>query len=213
MNKTQTNHMRMFLNTQETLDANTAKWNQVPILLSVKNNFDELIQRIEETNEKTVPKSEAVTANKGKVLEGLVQKVVSLSGILQAYGAITGNNVLADKVKVTRTDIIQARETDVEALVTPVTDHARKELENLADYGVNEDSITETETSIDQYKSLIGQPRTIRNQAFAAKTMLQELMDTTNDLLNNRLDKLMLQFRYTHPEFYDEYLRARTIVD
>jgi len=205
--------MRMFLNTQETLDANTAKWNQVPILLSVKNNFDELIQRIEETNEKTVPKSEAVTANKGKVLEGLVQKVVSLSGILQAYGAITGNNVLADKVKVTRTDIIQARETDVEALVTPVTDHARKELENLADYGVNEDSITETETSIDQYKSLIGQPRTIRNQAFAAKTMLQELMDTTNDLLNNRLDKLMLQFRYTHPEFYDEYLRARTIVD
>ena len=84
---------------------------------------------------------------------------------------------------------------------------------NLANYGVTEASVTETETSIDQYTTLIGKPRTIRNKAFAAKTALQELMDTTNDLLKNRLDKLMLQFQFTHPEFYDEYLRARTIVD
>jgi hypothetical protein len=36
MNKTQTNHMRMFLNTQETLDANTSMWNGIPVLLDVK---------------------------------------------------------------------------------------------------------------------------------------------------------------------------------
>ena len=73
--------------------------------------------------------------------------------------------------------------------------------------------ITEAETSLDDFKALIGQPRTIRNQAFAAKTALQELMDTTNDLLNNRLDPLMIRFKYSDTEFYSEYERARTIVD
>ena len=213
MNKTQTNHMRMFLNTQETLDENTTLWSSIPVLLDVKNNFDELIQRIEETNEKTQPASKAVTASKAGVLKGLTQKVVSLAGALQAYATITGNAKMAGEVKLVKSDLTHARETDVEALVTPVTDSARKELENLTDYGVTEATITETETSIDQYTALIGKPRIIRNQAFAAMSLLDELFDTANDLLKNRLDPLMIRFKFSDTEFYCEYKRARTIVD
>jgi hypothetical protein len=213
MNKTQTNHMRMFLNTQETLDENTTLWNGIPVLLDVKNKFDELIQRIEEVNEKTQPASKAVTASKTTVLKALAQKAVSLAGALQAYAAITGNAKLAGEVKLVQSDFDRARETDVEALVAPVIDNARAELENLADYGVNETMITEAETSLDDFKALIGQPRTIRNKAFAAMSLLEELFDTANDLLKNRLDPLMIRFKYSNTEFYSEYERARTIVD
>ena len=213
MNKTQTNHMRMFLNTQETLDANTTLWNGIPVLLDVKNNFDELIQRIEETNEKTLPASKAVTAGKATVLKALAHKAVSLAGALQAYAAITGNARLAGEVKITKTDIDRARETDVEALVAPVIRHARKELDNLADYGVSEAMITEVETSLDDFKALIGQPRTIRNKAFAAMTLLDELFDAANNLVKNQLDPLMIRFKFSNTEFYSEYEWARTIVD
>ncbi|SHJ06323.1 hypothetical protein SAMN05444280_11074 [Tangfeifania diversioriginum] len=213
MNKTQTNHMRMFLNTQEVLDENTTLWSSIPVLLNVKNNFDELIQRIEETNEKTVLRSEAVTASKASVLKALAKKCTTLAGTLQAYAAITGNAKLAGEVKLVESDFDRARETDVEALVTPVIKNARKALENLADYGVTEAMITETETSLDDFKALIGQPRTIRNQAFAAMSLLEELFDATNDLLNNRLDPLMIRFKYSDTEFYSAYERARTIVD
>ncbi len=213
MNKEQTNHYRMMLNTQATLDANTVFWNGIMIFVGTKNEIDELIQRVAEKNELTNADSKAVTADKGNVLEGLIQKILGLSGTLQAYGAITGNSILADNVKVTRSEITHARETDVEALVKPVTDAARAELGNLVDYGVSDAMVTEAETSIDQFNELIGRPRTIRNQAFAAQTALQELIDTAMNMLNNRLDKLMLQFQFSHPEFYDEYKRARTIVD
>jgi len=205
--------MRMFLNTQESLDANTAKWNGIPILLSVKNNLDELIQRIEVTNEKTQPKSKAVTEDKARVLKALAKKATMLAGTLQAYAAITGNAKLAGEVKLVESDFERARETNVEALVIPVIKYARKELENLTEYNLSEAAVTEVETSLDDFKSLIGQPRTIRNQAFAAKSLMEELFDTTNDLLNSRLDLLMLRFKYTNPEFYDQYIRARTIVD
>lgn len=203
----------MFLNTQEILDVNTALWSGIPVLLGVKNNFDELIQRIEATNQKTLPASKAVTASKATVLNALAQKAVALAGGLLAYAAITGNDRLAGEVKLVKSDFDRARETDVEALVAPVIRHARNELENLADYGITEAMITEVETSLDDFKALIGQPRTIRNQAFAAMTLLDELFDAANNLLKNQLDPLMIRFKFSDTAFYSAYERARTIVD
>ena len=203
----------MFLNTQEALDSNSTLWSSIPVMLSTKNSFDELIQRIGDVNEKTVSNSKAVTADKTVTLNNLAAKAVTLSGILQAYAAVTGNVKLAGKVALTKTDIERVRETDVEALITPVIEEARKELANLADYGLTEDMIVETETTLDDFKALIGQPRTVRNQAFAAMTLMEELFDAANDLIKNQLDKLMIRFKFSDTEFYSEYERARTIVD
>ncbi|QIA08785.1 hypothetical protein [Draconibacterium halophilum] len=213
MNKTQTNQFRMFLNTQEALDSNSTLWSSIPIMLSTKNNLDELIQRISDVNEKTVLNSKAVTANKTASLNALIEKAVTLSGILQAYAAVTDNMKLAGKIALTKSDITKIRETDVEAVVTPVIDEARKELSNLADYGLTEELIVEAETSLDDFKTQIGQPRVVRNQAFAAMTLMEELFDAANDLVKNTLDKLMIRFKFTNTEFYSEYERARTIVD
>ncbi len=203
----------MFLNTQEALDANTSLWSTVPIMLTTKNNFDELIQRIGDVNEKTVSNSKAVTADKAVTLNNLIAKAVTLSGILQAYAAVTGNVKLAGKVALTKSDLTKIRETDVEVRITPVIEQAWKELDNLADYGLTEGLIVETETSLDDFKELIGQPRTVRNQAFAAMTLMEELFDAANDLVKNQFDKLMIRFKFSDTEFYSEYERARTIVD
>lgn len=213
MNKTQTNQFRMYLATQETLDSNSALWNMIPMLLTWKNNFDELIQRIADVNEKTVSNSKAVTANKAIALKNLAEKAVTVSGVLQAFAAVTGNTKLAGEIKLVKSDIERARETDVEALIAPVIKQARKELANLADYGLAEDMVVELETSLDDFLTLIGQPRIVRNQAYAAMTLMDELFDAANDVVKNKLDKLMIRFKYTHTEFYSEYERARTIVD
>lgn len=213
MNKIQTNHMRMFINTQTVLDQNTALWNIAPVMVTVKNNLDELIQRIEDQNEKTNPKSKGASANKEKALQTVIEKVIPLSGVLQAYASFTDNLVMAERVKVTKSDITKARETDVEAIVAPVIAAAQEELSNLGDFMVTEEMVTEVQTSLDDFKAQIGQPRTIRNKAYAAMTQLDELFDAANDLLKNKLDKLMVRFQFTNIEFYDTYQRARTIVD
>lgn len=213
MNKTKTNQYRMFLSTQETLDSNSLLWNTIPVFVSTKNNVDELIQRIAVVNEKTLSNSKAVTADKAIALSNLTEKAVTISGILQAYAAVTENTRLAGKVALTKSDITKIRETEVEAIVAPVIDEARKELANLTDYGLTEDMIVELETSLDDFKVLIGQPRTVRNQAFAAITLMDELFDAANEVIKNKLDKLMIRFKFTNTEFYSEYERARTIVD
>ena len=213
MNKNQSKYVRMFLNTQETLDAHTDKWSRFPVMVNAKNEFDELLQRILDVNERTLAQSQAVTTSKASVLGAVVQKAVMLSGTLQAYAAFTGNVELAGTVKLTKTDIMAARETDVEKVVAPVIQAARNELTNLVDYGVTEAQVTELETSIDDFNSMIGRPRTIRNQAYAAISELEELINTANGVAKQKLDNLMLLFELTQPAFYEEYQRARVIVD
>lgn len=213
MNKEQTNYLRMFINVQSTMDQKSALWNSVPVILTVKNQFDELLQRIAKVNERTNPNTEGVTASKERILEGLAEKAVVLSGTLQAYAAFNNDEVLASKVKLTKSDILQTRETNVDGLVKPVITAARENLGNLADFMVTGEMITETETSLDDFNAMIGSPRTIRNQAFAAMDALNELIDAGNGLLKNKLDKLMIRYKSSNPEFYNEYLRARTIVD
>ncbi|GET27666.1 hypothetical protein [Prolixibacter sp. NT017] len=213
MNTDQNKHLRMYLNTQAALDNHTNKWNMLPIMVAKKNEYDELIQRIISQNEKTNPASKGITESKDLVRHGLTEKAVSLSGTMQAFAAVNNDLELAEKVSLTKTALNHCRETDLEAMVVPVITEARNRIEALTDYLVTEDMIVEVETSLDNFKALIGQPRTIRNKAFAAKTVLADLFDQTDDLLNSQLDKLMLRYRATDNDFYEEYTRARVIVD
>lgn len=112
-----------------------------------------------------------------------------------------------------KSDIERARETNVEALIAPIIKAARNRLAELADFGITEEMIVELETTLDDFKVLIGQPRTVRNQAYAAMTLMDELFDAANDVVKNKLDKLMIRFKFTNTEFYSEYERASTIVD
>ncbi|SFF47880.1 hypothetical protein [Sunxiuqinia elliptica] len=213
MNQDQNKHMRMYLATQTVLDNYTMRWNTIPVMVTVKNELDELIQRIEQKNEETDAASLGTTAQKETTRQTLTEKAVTVSGILQAFAAFNDDLPLAEKVKLTKSDLLTCRETDVESLVRPVIDLARKRLGDLADFMLTEDMLVETETSLDSFKALIGQPRTIRNQAFAAINMLEELMDQTDALLKQKLDKLMIRFEFSDSVFFEEYTRARVIVD
>ncbi|GET33223.1 hypothetical protein PbJCM13498_20860 [Prolixibacter bellariivorans] len=213
MNTNQNKHLRMYLNTQAALDNHTNKWNTLPIMVAKKNEYDELIQRIIGQNEKTNPASKGVTESKEMVRNGLIGKAVSLSGTMQAFAAVNDDPALAEKVTLNKSDLTRCRETDVEAMVVPLITEARNHIEALADYQVTEDMILEIETSLDNFMALIGQPRTIRNKAFVAKTVLSDLFDQADDLLKNQLDKLMIRYSITDNDFYEEYTRARVIVD
>jgi hypothetical protein len=47
----------------------------------------------------------------------------------------------------------------------------------------------------------------------SATTAIGGLFKDTDAILKNKLDKLILSFRITNPDFYTNYLNARIIVD
>ena len=51
------------------------------------------------------------------------------------------------------------------------------------------------------------------NAGRAATRQLSELFADLSALLRNRADRLLVQFRESAPEFYNEYQSARTLVN
>ena len=51
------------------------------------------------------------------------------------------------------------------------------------------------------------------NSSSSATKQLAELFAELNVLLRNRADRLLVQFRESAPEFYNEYQSARTVVN
>jgi hypothetical protein len=60
---------------------------------------------------------------------------------------------------------------------------------------------------------LDGQPRAYQVASIQATKSLEQLFDTANDILKNKLDKVMSIFKHRDTNFYNGYLAARVIVD
>jgi len=90
---------------------------------------------------------------------------------------------------------------------------ANENMAALAEFGVTPDVITELTTSMDDFNTLIGKPRTILSQKYAALGNIEELFDEGNQILKLNLDNTMLIYRETQTEFYQGYQNARNIID
>lgn len=212
MNKEQGNHFQMHLNVQGYMDEQTVVWSKIPRIVSYKNDFDALLTRISEVAE-LAQSTVAVTERKNILKKGIGAKCAILSGAMQAFAYEKGDMDLVKKVSITRSVIEKMKEQDIDASVKSMLNLLRKNLEELADYGVNEQMAIELETTLEDFNALIGKPRTLMNKKYVALDTLDKLFTETNELLKNKMDKLMLMFKETENGFYDGYERSRVIVD
>ena len=97
--------------------------------------------------------------------------------------------------------------------MTGLTDLLTAHRKSMVPFGVTKAQVTDLLTSIDDFRELVGQPRLIQSQANVAKKAVEELVENAVDILNKKMDKVMLQFKYSNPSFYEGYNRARVIVD
>jgi hypothetical protein len=213
MNKDNANKFRMLRTVKSTMDDNSSIWNTIPILVETKNQLDGNIDKIDALDAaNNADDSKTITVNKEKQRQQLADKIVIVAGILHSYAAINNDQALMNIAKVNRSDITRGKETDVSGFVEPVLHECRNKMNELAPYALTEDMILEVENTLDEYKELIGQPRTSRNKYFATINQVDQLIEESMQLLNNTIDKLMLRFQYTNEDYYNQYLRAREIV-
>lgn len=145
--------------------------------------------------------------------QAIAAKASMLSGILQIIAAEQNNSDLASAVKMTKSDLILLKEADLGAAVKNLLAKANENTATLAEFGVSPDVITELTTSVDDYNALIGKPRTILSQKYAALNTIEELFDEGNRILKLNLDNAMLIYRESQSEFYQGYQNARNIID
>ena len=85
-------------------------------------------------------------------------------------------------------------------------------LDKLANYGVTAAKLTSLQYKITAYRDILTKPREAKTSRKTTITNLAVEFEAATDLLNDRLDKLVRQFRANNGIFVSNYQDTRLIV-
>jgi len=213
MNKEHSRYWLMFNSVQSTLDTNTGAWSTIPILAESKNQFDEIIQRIDVIYNANHDNSKAITRQKNDIKEAAIIKISTLASTIAALGDVIEDETLKQFSSVTKSTLDTIKESEAVNMASAVISIAKVKKEELVPFGISETAVTEAETSLDDFKHLIGESRIVRNSVYASIKEADQLFSEGNKLLRNRFDKVMKIFKQTQPKLYDLYIRSRVILN
>ncbi len=141
------------------------------------------------------------------------EEIARIAGQLCSLAAKNNDPDLAAQTELTLPQLDKMSADILEATGKRVSGLATANLPGLADYNLTPADVTALEGLAGQFHGVKTAPRTaIATRAGQTKTLPPAVKSVTS-LLRNHLDKQMLMFKKSNPEFYAGYVSARVIVD
>jgi hypothetical protein len=153
-----------------------------------------------------------ISATKAALLTGMIDLTLEVAAGTHAAAMDGDQGELAAQSDFSETHLRRGREPDIIARCSKVLALATEHLDELADYGVTQAKLTALGKKIDAFQAACPRPRQEVAARAAARKALPKLLRQARQIVTTRIDKLMLQFRKTAPEFYSEYRTARKTV-
>lgn len=220
MSKNPVSKVKKYDNIVEKLTANQHIWQAIGAMQNAVNDITNLLNSLREpaTEKKkrgTTPKSE-----KGKSSENIKEdrrnslnkKSVLLAGSIVLYAADTADSGI-DKKELALAEKIGAK-NDKQALLTAqmLIDTAKKNQSKLEYYGVSQDDLTALENAVQNFKEVAGRKKKSEQSEDdkpKGRTNFTKILKDIDDILEEKVDRLLLRFEDSHTDFYKSYERAR----
>ena len=187
-------------------------WKPLPAFARAVGDFTGVIPEITDTVQ--VQASRIGTAGeKAAALEALGNAVHEVGGAVFSFAEDNEDHELKGRVDFSRTDITDGRESEIVARCRDILSAASANIDSLADYGVNQAKLGGLKKKIDAFEQLHTKPRQNIATSSAATKRMPKLFGKADGIIKRRLDKLVVQFKESAPDFYNEYQAARSIVD
>jgi len=152
-------------------------------------------------------------AQKVSLRHDFEDEILRIANQLSALAAKNNDMNLGAQTELTLPTLDKMADDDLEETGTRIANLASANLAALADYGIAAADVTNLTNLTTQFHGQKTAPRTaIAGRAGQTTTMPPAIKSVTS-ILRNRLDKQMVMFKKSNPEFYAGYLAARVIVD
>lgn len=207
-----TNKLRSYQTVEAVLAEYQTTWQSLPAFVTAVGEFTAIIPNIH-TLAQTQASREGFANEKAYALEALGDAAFEVAAAVHAYAVTTQEFALEGRVDFSRTSIVMGREASILARARDIHAVATEELANLADYGVTTARLTDLLTKIEAFADAQSKPRQQIAKGSAATRSLEARFQTADTILNKRLDKLVVRFKTSAPDFYNAYQTARSIVD
>jgi hypothetical protein len=186
-------------------------------LTPVRDAVAELTKKISLIREVTTDRISihipAVTETKQTAEKEMVDDAMRFSNSLYVIGFITGNAELTNLSSLSPTMFYRAEDNESLALARRIQRFVQMHAAELADYGLDGAAINAFGAKIDAFAALIVAPMDATGERKQKTVSLHTLFAELDSILYDKLDKLMVLFKTSHPDFYGEYRTSRNLIN
>lgn len=156
---------------------------------------------------------QGIIASKKQYLAQISHQALAISSAIVTYASANKDNGLKETMTFTSSELSYTSIQQLGARVSNILSTAKNLREELKKYGISDEVLTGFARLVEQYLPSANLPRINTNNRKNAREQVIELLKQLQEQMDNQIDKLMVQFRLSHPEFYNKYLISRTVVN
>lgn len=195
------------------LQQNQSLWQDSAPLTSVYNDLQQLVAQIEQTILLTNQSNSGLVVAKQNLQEALIEQTFELVSVLFAYARRNNDEVLLAKVDFPISHLRNLRDNELASACTGVLNHGQSKAKVLGEYGVTPERLESLGGLINEYEVQLPTRRITVSERKMANEKIKTLIAQAMLIASEQLDRLMLKFKNTEPDFYTSYMNARKVVD
>jgi hypothetical protein len=213
MNDKQSAKLNMAQRVLDTMASNASSYDGMPPMkTAVADLGSDIVSIREVAKDMLTVNVPATTLNKREKESRMSDLCWRALNALHVLEFTTGKKELLTLLHVSPSSFYRLDGNAALALGQQILGQVKAHAAELADFGYTSETIADLEASVDEFKSVIVGPRETIGARKHKTTNLKQLFASLDSTLYDRLDKLMVLFKDSHPDFYNDYRTARSLI-
>ncbi|MDR1181201.1 MAG: hypothetical protein LBL13_04415, partial [Bacteroidales bacterium] len=205
--------LNMAQRVSNTMEEDQEIFKDVPAVAAIVAELKGDIEIIREVlREHTGVNLPASTLAKRNAEKRMIKSCVKTANILYLIGFISDNTDLITLAGLSDNSFYRITNNAALALARRILNLAKQYAEQLKEYTIDEKEINEMETAIDAFQTVITKPMDTIAGRKQKTTNLVQLFAKLDSTLYDKLDKVMLIFKDSNPDFYNKYRTSRNLI-
>ena len=207
------NKLVMYHAVQSHLERNKSVWTSVPAMVTTISDFELLLAEIKNYRKLTSENKKGITQQKSTQQALVIARAYELSSVLYAMAIKKNDVILAAKVDFTETDLLKKRDDNLVTTCRNIVEFASEHLAELIAYRVTGDELIALKEEINRFAENLTTGRVSVSEQKAANENMKIVFVQVDALLKKQLDRIVVRYRKTEPNFYASYQSLRRIVN
>ncbi|TAE14353.1 MAG: hypothetical protein EAZ95_09980 [Bacteroidetes bacterium] len=203
------------------LEDNQQVWQAIGALQNSVNEIKSLLAHLQPPAGEKKPRGRAKRSDeevqnanmKKDRRNSLNKKTVTLAGSLYAFAIETKNEDIKTIAFLNHNKMENKNDKQAILVGAEVLESAKANVDKLAYYGVTAEELVALGSAIEDFKQVAGRRKLQGNdeedEQPKVKISATKILKDIDDILEERVDKLLLRFEDSHPDFYKSYNRTR----
>lgn len=184
-------------------------WSSNPAISAVVTSLISLLGLLGLAGTNQANNTKGITQTKAQARSALILMALAHSAAGMAYAASINNTTLKVNSKLTQSKLSRASDVKFVDLCMALYNLLNPFAGSLNNFGANAATLLAFKNAITSYQPVSQTPKNARSVRRTATINVKAQVTAIDTLVKEQLDTLMVQFKTTNPDFYNDYMGLR----